>query len=91
MGIKNHAPGELRFLTYELFFPDGDHWQDQEHIIGPLDSWLKLTTFTARPDLYRDILIKGSVHWKDNNGVEHRIHVDEQQRPRIWGTKGKKK
>lgn len=90
MGIKNHTLGEVRYLTYEMMFPDGEHWVDQEHFFGPLDTWLKLTSFTARPNICIDLLRKGVSYWKDHNNVTHKVSIETVKRPRVWGTKGKR-
>jgi hypothetical protein len=88
MGIKNHTLGETRYLTYQLIFPgDKDVWTDQEPFWGPLDTWLRLTTFARRPDVCAELLIKGEARWKDTNGVTHKLSIDTQERPRVWGTK----
>jgi len=91
MGIKNHTLGEVRYLTYQLIFKDGDVWTDQEHFFGPLDTWLKLTQFAKKPSICIDLITKGEHHWKDHNNVTHKLTVESKQRPRVWGSKGKKK
>lgn len=90
MGTKNHAQGQTRYLTYQLMFKDGEHWCDQEPFWGPLDTWLRLTQFAKRKDICIDLITKGETHWKDHNGVTHKVSIDTVQRPRVWGTKRKK-
>lgn len=88
MAIKNHTPGRIRYFTYSLIFPkDKDVWVDQIAFVHPLTHELKRTTFGKNPDIARKIMQNGEVHWKDHNGVTHRIVVEETVRPRNWGVK----
>jgi hypothetical protein len=90
MGIKNHTLGETRYITYQLEFPDGEVWTDQEPFWGPLDTYLKLTQFAKTPHICAELLTKGETYWKDQHGTFHIISVEANQRPRKWGTKRKK-
>ena len=51
MGIPNHTPGEIRYCTYTLEFPDGDAWVDQVPIVHELQFWLKNTSFGKVPGM----------------------------------------
>lgn len=87
MGIKEKSY-DVRYFTYYLKFPDGEIWCDQAPFIHDLQFELKNTTFGKDPGLARDILVKGECHWKDHNGVEHRIVVDTEKKPKKWGRNG---
>lgn len=84
---KNHTPGEIRYLNYSLEFPDGEVWQDFTHIAGGFHSWVKNTAiWRQKPDAVRHLLMEGECHWKDHNGVTHRMQVSETACTRKWGT-----
>jgi hypothetical protein len=94
MGIKNHTPGQIRYFTYYLNFPNelakvigAPQWVDQVPFVHELQFELKKTTFGKIPGMARDILNKGECHWKDQNGVEHRVVVEDQPREKNWGVK----
>lgn len=74
-----------RYFTYYLIFPDGDHWVDQTPFIHDLTFQLKQTAWRNDPDKCRDLLLKGETNWTDQNGVKHRVVVEDEVRPRIWG------
>ena len=38
------------------------------------------------PGLVRDLMQKGECSWKDQNGIRHRIVIEDHERPRVWGT-----
>lgn len=84
----NHIPGKVRYLTYYLIFPkDKEQWCDQIEFCQPLDNFLKNTNFHKRPEICNSLLRRGEASWKDNNGTIHRITIEEETRPRVWGTK----
>jgi hypothetical protein len=88
MGVKNHTLGDVRYFTYYLIFPgDNDFWVDQYPFCGPLDTMLRLTTFYKKPGVPEALMKKGEAHWKDHNGVTHRVVVENFERPRKWGVK----
>lgn len=85
MAVKNHTPGQIRYWTYILEFPDGEQWQKSIPFVHPLDYELKHTTFGKIPDLARSILSKGEASWKDQNGVGHHVRIDTEAKPVRWG------
>jgi hypothetical protein len=94
MGIKNHTPGQIRYFTYYIEFPESlratmgaDHWVDSVPFVHELQFELKKTTFGKIPGMARDILAKGECHWKDQNGVGHRVKVTNEPETKIWGVK----
>lgn len=94
MGIANHTPGKVRYFTYYLIFPKSlaqtighAQWMDQIPFVHDLQHELKKASFGKIPGMARDILNKGECHWKDQNGVEHRVVVEEIQREKNWGVK----
>jgi hypothetical protein len=87
MGVKNKTY-YVRYFTYYINFPkDNDEWVDQVPFIHDLQFELKNTTFGKDPKLCRDILTYGECRWTDNNGIIHRVKIEEQAKPRRWGTK----
>jgi hypothetical protein len=88
MRVKNHTPGQIRYFTYYLIFPkDKDVWVDQVPFVHPLSYELKRTTFGKNPEVARTIMKNGECHWKDHNGVTHRVVVEEEVRAKNWGVK----
>lgn len=86
MKPREHSPGLVRYLTYYLHFPkDKDYWVDQIPFCQDLLNLLKNTKFP--PKLAAELLRKGEGHWKDHNGVTHRVTIEETWQPRKWGTK----
>lgn len=88
--VKNHTLGEVRYFTYWLEFPDGEVWVDQSPFVGPLDTLLPLTRFKNRIDICNRLRAGGEAHWKDNNGVGHRLKVEEIERTTNWGVRRKR-
>ena len=87
---RNHTPGEIRYCNYYLEFPDGEVWSDFTHIAGGYNAWIKNTAiWRQRPDLARKLAIRGEAHWKDHNGVEHRMVISDTPCVRNWGLKNK--
>jgi len=86
MGIQSHKPGTVRYFTYFVIFPgDNDYWVDQTPFVHDLQFQLKQTAWRNDPQKCSDLLKKGETTWKDNNGVTHRVVIEEKQRPRKWG------
>lgn len=91
MGIQVHTPGHVRYFTYYLHFPDGDTWCNQVPFVHDLFFELRRTAFVKKnPAMARDILVNGECHWKDHNGVEHRVVVENEKREKVWGTRSKR-
>lgn len=77
----------VRYFTYELHFPkDKDYWVDQVPFVEHLD-WVLKNKCKFPPQISRALMLKGEAHWKDQNGVTHRIKIDDHIVPRRWGTK----
>jgi hypothetical protein len=89
--IKHHTIGQVRYFTYYLEFPDGERWQDQSPFVGNLGYLIKTTQFYKKPEVLRGLMMKGSAHWKDHNGVTHRVIIEDEARPRIWGAQASKR
>lgn len=88
MGVKDKTIGEVRYFTYYLIFPgDNEMWTDQTPFVHELQYELKKTSFGKDPYKVRDLLNKGETHWKDHNGVTHRVVIENVRRPKIWGAK----
>lgn len=85
--IKQHTVGEVRYFTYYLQFPDGETWVDQSPFVGNLLDIIKSTRFFKIPEAARNLTLKGEHSYKDHNGVNHFIKVEEEKRPRKWGTR----
>lgn len=84
--ILEHKPGTVRYFTYWVIFPgDNEAWVDQTPFVHNLQFQLKKTAFDQAQ--CRDLLLKGETQWKDNNGVTHRVVIEETKRPKVWGTK----
>lgn len=80
------TPGLVRYCNYYLEFPDGEVWSDYTHIVGGYNAWIKNTAiWRNRPDLARNLALKGEAHWKDHNGVGHRMKVSDTPCERKWG------
>lgn len=84
---KVHTPGEIRYFTYWLTFPDGETWVDQAPIVHDLVFTIKNSTFAKNYEASRSLLQKGEYKWKDRAGVEHYVKIENFQRPKRWGTK----
>lgn len=87
MRVRDHTPGEIRYWAYYLHFPDGNTWVKSIPFVHPLSFELKNTSFGKIPGIARKILKEGEAHWKDQNGVTHRVVVEQASRPTKWGTK----
>lgn len=83
---RDSTQGLIRYCNYYLEFPDGEVWSDYSHIAGGLNSWI-MRTAIWRTDVKRaqDLMRKGQTHWKDNNGVTHRMQISETACTRKWG------
>lgn len=82
----DHTPGQIRYCNYYLEFPDGEVWSDYTHIAGGYNAWIQNTAiWRQRPDLARKLAIKGEAHWKDHNGVKHRMKISDTACERRWG------
>lgn len=81
---------ETRYLTYWLIFPSntlkGDFWVRQIPFIHDLQfemqNWKGIN---KDPNVMNKLLKKGEAHWKDHNGVEHRLVIEDKKRPEKWG------
>jgi hypothetical protein len=83
---KDSTQGLVRYCNYFLEFPDGDVWGDFTHIVGGFDAWIRNTALWRKnPDRVRTLVKKGEVHWKDTNGVIHRMQISETPCVRKWG------
>jgi hypothetical protein len=89
MALIKEKEYHVRYFTYYLYFPgeQNDPWVDQTPFIHDLQFQLKNTTFGKVPGLARDILQKGECSWTDQNGVKHRVVVEDVVRPKKWGHK----
>lgn len=84
--------GHIRYCNYYLEFPDGEVWSDYTHIAGGYSAWITNTRiWKDKPDLARKLSLTGEAHWKDHNGVEHRMIVADQPCERKWGLNKKHK
>lgn len=85
MGIQQDSY-EVRYFTYYLYFPgDADYWVTQTPFIHDLQFELKNTRWAKNPTICSELLKHGETHWKDPNGVTHRIVIETKERPRKWG------
>lgn len=84
---RDSTQGLIRYCNYYLEFPDGDIWHDSVgHIAGGLHSWVVRTAlFRRNPDGARALMKKGEHHWKDSNGVIHRMVISDTPIGRKWG------
>lgn len=83
---RDSTQGLIRYCNYYLEFPDGEVWHDATHIAGGFHSWVVRTTlFRSNPDAARSLMKKGAHHWKDHNGVTHRMVISETPVARKWG------
>jgi hypothetical protein len=84
---RNKTPGEIRYCLYSIEFPDGDVWTDYTHIAGGLNAWIKNTgIWRKQPDRALNLIKRGQTHWKDRNGITHRMVISETPCERKWGT-----
>jgi len=89
---KDSTQGLIRYCNYYIEFPDGEVWSDYTHIVGGYNAWIKNTAiWKQKPDLARRLAMKGEAHWKDHNGVQHRMQVSETACERNWGLNKKVK
>lgn len=84
MGVKDKVL-EVRYWTYYLIFPDGDEWVQQEPFVHDLQFELQNSVFEMEPSKKRDLLVHGETHWKDHNGIVHRVRIENEAKPRRWG------
>lgn len=83
---KDSTQGLIRYLNYTLEFPDGERWTDYTHIAGGLNAWVVNTAlWKTKPEAARRLIKTGEYHWKDNNGVLHRMVISEWPCERKWG------
>jgi hypothetical protein len=83
---RDATPGDIRYCLYSIEFPDGDVWTDYTHIAGGYNAWIKNTAiWKNNPDVARVLSQKGEAHWKDHNGVTHRMKISETPCERKWG------
>lgn len=83
---RDSAKGLIRYCCYFLEFPDGEVWSDYTHIAGGYNAWIQNTAiWKTRPDVARKLSMKGECHWKDHNGVTHRMQVSDKPCERNWG------
>jgi len=81
--FKAHTLGEVRYLTYQLVFPDKDAWVDQQPFVGPVWHFLQNTKLPEQIKI--DLQKVGKASHKDQNGVWHNLVIEETKRPRVWG------
>jgi len=91
--VKHHTPGEVRYFSYFLHFPDGDEWVDQTPFVNDLQFVLANTRFMKDPTLPghvgHDLANRGDAEWFDNNGVRHTVVIEKTVRNRRWGVRRK--
>ena len=87
MKPRNHTPGQTRYIHYFLYFPDDSVWQDCFPFAQPIDVLIKNFGLykNGRLDICQRLMRKGDTHWKDRNGITHRMMIAEREIPRIWG------
>lgn len=93
MKTKNSAPtprdstqGLVRYCNYFMEFPDGEVWHDSTHVVGGFHAWIKNTNlYKTKPEVALKMARTGEAHWKDSNGVEHRMILSETPVERKWG------
>lgn len=86
MGIQEKTLGKVRYFTYYLIFPgDNDYWVDQSPFVHDLQFQLKQTRWGRDPIKCDELLKKGETKWKDQNGVTHRVVIEDIKRPKKWG------
>jgi hypothetical protein len=86
---RDSTQGLIRYCNYYLEFPDGDVWCDYVHIAGGFHSWIQRTVlWKTNPDAARKLVTNGEHHWKDNNGVLHRMVISETPVVKKWGKPG---
>jgi len=81
------------YVTYYLVFPKksgGDTWckqvEFQNHDNQDLVKW-EIDKMSFPIDIKNKLKHKKEADWKDQNGVEHRIIIENEQRPTVgrWG------
>ncbi len=96
MSVKNHTPGELRYLKIMVNFYGGECWYKYFPIARPLDEFLKNTAWKDDPTLIRALMQKGEYHRriqhaievegvKRNATVEHVWSIEDESKPDRWG------
>ena len=90
--VVKEKSDKVRYFTYYLIWPDGSEpWVDQVPFIHDLQFELKQTRFAKDPTLpstiQGDLLRSGEARWKDRNGVEHLVRIEETVRNRRWGVR----
>jgi len=89
---RDSTQGLIRYCNYYLMFPDGEVWSDYTHIAGGFHSWVVRTSlFRSNPEAASKLLKKGDHHWKDKNGVTHRMVISDAPCERKWGINQKVK
>lgn len=82
----DNTPGQIRYCNYFLEFPDGEVWSDYTHVAGGYNAWIKNTAiWRNNPDVASKLASKGEAHWKDHNGVIHRMKISDVACERKWG------
>lgn len=73
---RNKTPGDIRYLNYYIELSNEIIRADYTHIAGGLHAWVKNTAIWRRnPELAVKLVQKGQAHWKDHNGVTHRMVI----------------
>lgn len=90
--VQQHTPGEVRYFTYWLHWPDGsDPWVDQTPFVHDLQFELKNTRLMQDPlipaHVAGDLIRTGEATWFDRNGVRHLVQIEKTQRNRRWGVR----
>lgn len=88
MGVPEKTLGKVRYFTYYLHFPkDREVWQDQVPFIHDLRFTLDQSRWRHNKEICTSLLKKGEAQWKDDNGMLHRVVIEDIERPRRWGIK----
>lgn len=85
--LIQYAGGQVRYFTYWLIFPDDEAWVEQKPFTGRIEEEVLYTRWRKNPDVCRALSKHGNYSFKDHNGVTHKIVVEEQERPRVWGVR----
>lgn len=83
---RNKTPGVIRYCNYFIELNNEVIRADYTHIAGGLHAWIKNTAiWRANADLAMKLVRKGEAHWKDHNGVTHRMVVSDTPCERVGG------
>jgi hypothetical protein len=86
---RDQTQGETRYCNIYIEFPDGEVWSDSIYFAGGLAAWITNTRiWKNKPDLARNLMLKGEAHWKQSNGVVEHWKIEEKPCSRKWGKPG---